>query len=563
MIMAEKKISKTGVGFLIDASAKTYETIEKQLREILSNSLDAGATDVVIEVVSSDNKIIITDNGSGMTEEEFDNNYLVIGCSNKYGDKDTIGRIGVGKFSSIPLSDSLTIRTKKADRRDVYQANLNLKLLKDPNNRTEDISKMVLGEGNYVSMSVEDPDEEFMRNGSFTKIIMSGVSDEIIMKFDNNAEFNLLCSSLGSILPLEYSEASEAIKKLKKMDLELYNQMIECGKEKNLNVLVKTHAHPGGIKLYRSLFGDDFEVSGEQIAGDLYILKSPENIEPIKIIGYLADMTYGRREYLKWKGINVRVQNTTVVDHHFFEHNDPPADARITGEMHIIGANEEELITMNRAGFVKSYDQYLVISAWVSDKIEGFAKSTIRRRSEFRSQLKKRQSKLRNQQIVAESIESSVLQGFSDVEIDMENLSKNELKQEDEIDELEELKNDFENSVCEVIPVPDSTQDDINSVIVGDKFSITVPEKYLNYEANIQGVDYKIKYVMHDKEEPVIYVDLENKVIRVNKNSAAIKHGHHSMVMSFILLELAFISYGSDINKLKTKIYEVLKLAFS
>ncbi len=40
--MAEKKISKTGVGFLIDASAKTYETLEKQIREFLSNSLDSG-----------------------------------------------------------------------------------------------------------------------------------------------------------------------------------------------------------------------------------------------------------------------------------------------------------------------------------------------------------------------------------------------------------------------------------------------------------------------------------------------------------------------------------------
>ena len=387
--MSDKMIAKTGVGFLIDASAKTYETIEKQIRELLSNALDAKATDVVIEVVAKDNKIIVTDNGEGMTEEEFDNNYLVIGCSNKYGDRDTIGRIGVGKFSSIPLSDKLRIRTKKANRNDVYQADLNLNLLKDPKNRTQDISKLVLGSGNYVSLSVEDPNEKFMKNGSFTKIIMSGVSDKIISKFHNENDFRSLCRSLGSILPLEYSESSEAMQKLKTHDIEIYNQMIECGKKKKLNVLKKTNIHPDGIKLFRSLFGDDFEVSGEQIAGDLYKLKSPEDIKPINIIGYFADMTTGTGDHALWKGLNVRVQNTTVVENYFFDHNDPPADARITGEVHIIDANEEEIITMNRAGFVRSHEQYKIINDWITDKLNEFARRTIRGRSDFDHSLRK------------------------------------------------------------------------------------------------------------------------------------------------------------------------------
>jgi hypothetical protein len=562
--MTEKRISKTGVGFLIDASAKTYETLEKQLREFLSNSLDAGADKVVIEILSNLNKIIITDNGQGMTEEEFDNNYLVIGCSNKYKEKDTIGRIGVGKFSSIPLSDNLTIRTKKAGQENVYQASLNLKLLKDPNNRTEDISKLVLGDGEYVSVSVEDPNEDFSSKGCFSKISMSGVPQDIINKFDDTNEFNLLCRKLGSILPLEYCEESEAMKKLKRQDLEIYNQLMECSAKKKLNVTIKTQNNPEGIKLYRSLFGDDFDVTGEQIAGDLYVLKSPdEDIAPIKIIGFLADMSFGKKEYAKWKGINVRVQNTTVVENCFFEHNDPPPDARITGEIHILNSNEEELITMNRASFVTSYEQYKDISDWLTLRLTEFATLTIRRRSDFNSLLKKRQNKLKNQKIVSESIESSVLEGFSDVIIDMEKLSKNELKQENEIDELEEMKNDFEDLVCEIIPVPDSTQDNINSTIIGDKYSLAVPKKFFDYEAEIQGTIFKIKYVTHDKKEPVIDVDNENKVIRVNKNSAAIKNGSHSMVMSYILLELAFVTYDKDVDTLKSKIYELLKLAFS
>jgi len=561
--MATKKITKTGVGFLIDASAKTYETLEKQLREFISNSLDANATDVLIEVFNYDKKIVITDNGNGMTEEEFDNNYLVIGCSQKYGDKSTIGRIGVGKFSSIPLSDSLTIRTKKAGQKNVYQATLDLSKLKDPKNRTKDISKLELGEGEYVDKSIDDPDDKFMQNGSFSKIVMSGVADEIIKQFDDPVAFNNLCRNLGAILPLEYSPNSEAMKKLKKQGIELYNKTIKNSETTKLNIIIKTQKIPKGIKLYRQLFGDDFETTGEQIAGELFLLISPPEMEPIKIFGYLADMTFGKKEYAKWKGINSRVQNTTVVENCFFEHNDPPADARITGEMHILGANEEELITMNRAGFIKSYEQYKDVSEWITQRLNDFASTIIRRRTQFNSLIKKYQNKLKNQQIVSESIEKTVLHGFNDIDIDMEQLKKNELKEEDEIDEIKEIKQEFDDLICEVIQVPDSTMKNIHTTIVGDKYSITVPEKLIEYEAEIKGVVYKIKYVEHDKDEPVIDVDTQNNIIRVNRNSTAIKHGSHSMVMSYILLELAFIAYENDPKELKANIFKLLKLAFS
>jgi hypothetical protein len=563
--MSDKRISKTGVGFLIDASAKTYETLEKQLREFISNSLDAGATRVDIEVLPRQKRIVITDNGEGMTEEEFDNNYLVIGCSNKYGDRNTIGRIGVGKFSSIPLSETLTIRTKKKDMRNVYQASLDLFLLKDPGNRTKDVTGLILGKGEYVDPTVSDPNEEFSTDGCFTKITMNGVPDEIISRFERKDDFENILRDLGMILPLEYSESSEAMKKLRKQDIELYKELMDCSKDKKLEVRIRTPQIPGGRILYRSLFGDDFAATGEQIAGDLYIIKSPKDDSPapISIIGYFADMTSGSAAYSKWKGLNVRIQNTTVVNNYFFDHDDAQADLRITGEIHIVNANEEELITMNRAGFVTKCDDYIAISSWLTDKLNEFARRYVRKRTDFNSKMKKKQAQLQNQLSVSESIERCVAEGFYDVALDMSKLELNELKKEDEIDQMQALKDEFNDQIIEIIKVPDTTQDQIVSTIIGDKFSITVPEKYFDYEADIQGERYRIKYVNHDKEEPVIDVDTVNKVIRVNRNSATVNRGTHSMVMSLILLEMAFIAYGNDMEKLKEKIRELLKLAFS
>ena len=73
--MNKIRITKTGVGFLIDASAKTYETTEKQIREFVSNAVDAGANSVKIEYIPSDDRLVIIDNGHGMDEKEFNENY--------------------------------------------------------------------------------------------------------------------------------------------------------------------------------------------------------------------------------------------------------------------------------------------------------------------------------------------------------------------------------------------------------------------------------------------------------------------------------------------------------
>jgi hypothetical protein len=563
--VAIKKISKTGVGFLIDASAKTYETIEKQLREFVSNSLDAGATKIEIEVVPTIGRITITDNGEGMTEEEFDSQYLVIGCSQKYGDPTKIGRIGVGKFSAIPLSDTLKIRTKKSDRKDVYQAKLNLKALKDPKNRTKNIAELELGDGAYVDLTSDDPNQDFANNKSFTKVILEGVPQEILKVFEDEKTLTNLYRKLGVILPLKYSEQSEAMRKLKSQDIEMYNYFLECSKNRNIEVKVRSPLNKNGDILFRPLFGDDYAKSGEQISGDLFLLQTPDDWDssPIKIIGYLADMSSGRADYADWRGVNVRVQNTTVVENFFFNHDDPPADARITGELHILNSREEDLITMNRAGFVTQDPQYQEISLWATMQIDEFARSCIRKRTAFRADLKKKQAQLTNQKLVAMSIENSLNTVFSDAQINMESLQKGELKKETEIDEISTFKSEFPNMVNEIIPMPDSSMTEIEPIMVGNQFSLQVPESLLEYRANIQGIDYWIKYVDHTDEEPVVDVDVKNAIIRVNKNSPAIQNGKHTMALTYILIELAFSTYGNNMALLKDKIHEVLRIAFA
>ncbi len=564
--MSELRITKTGVGFLIDASAKTYETVEKQLREFISNSVDAGATRVRIEVVPSSRTLVVTDNGDGMTEEEFNRNYLVIGCSEKYGDKDTIGRIGVGKFSAIPLCDRLTIRTRKKGTERVYAAELDLGQLREPGNRTTDISKLVLGEGNYVEPSVDDPSSEFSPDGGFTRMVLKSIPDEVIRTFTNDESFEDLRRSLGRILPLEYNESSVALEKLGRIDPELVEELVTTARQKSIQVQIITPEDPDGIVLYRSLFGDDFDRRGEQICGDPWPIDSPKDTSPapIKIIGYLADMTSGGAENLPWKGLNVRLQNTTVVQNDFFDYDDAPAQNRITGEIQILNVNEEELITMNRSGFVTGFDEYGVISQWLTTQLADFGRQVVRKRTNFNSEMNKKSNELKNRYVASEKLEKAIREVFEEdnIDVDLSLLSKGELSKDDEINQEEALLRQYSDEVVEIIPVPPTTTEKIIAEPVGGKFSLTVPETFLDYFVEIDGEQFEVKYVEHDQDEPIIDVDVEAKTIRVNGSSPPVRKGNAPLLLALILIEYTFAAFPTDPVMLKKKIFEAIMAAF-
>ncbi|MBN1181094.1 MAG: ATP-binding protein [Bacteroidales bacterium] len=560
--MVTKRISKTGVGFLIDASAKTYETPEKQLREFISNSLDAGATKVEIEVIPSDKIIIITDNGCGMNEKEFDDKYLVIGCSDKYGDDSTIGRIGVGKFSAIPLCQELQVRTRKANEKKVYYANLQLWKFMDKEKRTMDVTQLDLGEGDYILPGSDDPGIEFSPKQQFTKMVLKKVNDEIIQLFNDPGKFNSFQFNLGRILPLKYNPESAALKGLQRIEPVLYEELLKCTEKKNVEIKVITPDHKKGFTLYRSLFGDDFRNTGEKIAGEVYPIDSGDNLE-VKIKGYLADMTTGGQVNSLWKGLNVRVQNTTVVENYFFDFDDAPASQRITGEIQLYNVDEEDLITMNRSGFSTTNSQYATISGWLTEQLENFAIKYIRKRTNFNSSMKKKTAQLKNQSNVAVSLEKAIREVFCEDDVDVGLLGKNKLFKNEEIDQIEDLKKEFPDQVQDVIPSPDSTMDEIKpELVTGNKYALKVPENFLKYNLTINDDEYELKYVDHDDEKVIIDVDDKDKVIRVNRNSPPIRSGRSPLVLALVLIEYAFAAFPDDPVKLKEKIHEALYSAF-
>ena len=104
---------------------KMYSTLPPALAELISNAYDADASQVNIKLIEGDkNKkaIILTDNGDGLSYDEINNKFLVIGRNRRIEDGDKpsskfsrkpTGKKGLGKLALFGVANTITIRTIK------------------------------------------------------------------------------------------------------------------------------------------------------------------------------------------------------------------------------------------------------------------------------------------------------------------------------------------------------------------------------------------------------------------------------------------------------------------
>lgn len=120
-------VDKTIVSLL---SKFTYErSFPYALREVVSNAYDADATQVRIQIELDKNRVVIHDNGTGMTKSEFDF-YLRI-AGQKRGKRETpkfgrkrVGQFGVGFLAILPFCETLRITSTTENSDEVFTAEI-------------------------------------------------------------------------------------------------------------------------------------------------------------------------------------------------------------------------------------------------------------------------------------------------------------------------------------------------------------------------------------------------------------------------------------------------------
>lgn len=124
-------MTKPGLRFQVDSRLATllsqeYASSEKALKELVDNAWDADAEQVFVSLPRpmSDEPIVITDDGCGMTEEELRRHYLFIAADrrSRRGERTAgknrliKGRKGIGKFAGLMAASTMTLETRARGR---------------------------------------------------------------------------------------------------------------------------------------------------------------------------------------------------------------------------------------------------------------------------------------------------------------------------------------------------------------------------------------------------------------------------------------------------------------
>ena len=101
---------------------KLYTQYPPMIAELISNSWDADADTIKIELFdATEKKIIVSDDGDGMTKDELNEQFLLIGRNRRLNDSEgksregrpVLGKKGIGKLSMFGIAKKITVTTVK------------------------------------------------------------------------------------------------------------------------------------------------------------------------------------------------------------------------------------------------------------------------------------------------------------------------------------------------------------------------------------------------------------------------------------------------------------------
>ena len=118
---------------------RMYSTLPPVLSELIANAYDADATEVEVELEDiGAKKIVVKDNGIGMSFADIDEKFLVIGRNRREdGDgltpkgRKVIGKKGLGKLSFFGIVQTITVNTIKRGKRNIFTMDWNALLSSD------------------------------------------------------------------------------------------------------------------------------------------------------------------------------------------------------------------------------------------------------------------------------------------------------------------------------------------------------------------------------------------------------------------------------------------------
>ncbi len=336
-------------------SSQTYENFPKALKELITNSYDADATKVNVEIDLQNEEILIEDNGFGISEKDFDF-YLRIAFRTREKSETTksgrkiVGQFGVGFLSIFPFCEKYHIESKKRGSSEIIFADIPCSRYFTEEKKLIDVSEIAIPGGKKSDERLIDQQFTRIKLAGFTKLTQTFLSKSKVApnkySIQNFKGLDKLKWILSEDLPVAFAETK-------------YNKWLNNAQEYPFEVFLN------GENLTRKVYGNtvleiqknDFEKIGK-IKFKYFIATNYSVIHPTEA------------RFFKIRNLNVGVGERAS----FGAGTETGTRARLnhlTGEIHIIdGLNE--LISVKRDDFNYSED-YENLKNYFRDKLSTLA----------------------------------------------------------------------------------------------------------------------------------------------------------------------------------------------
>lgn len=538
------------MGIIPEVSKQNYETIAKQLREVITNALDAQAENVYLTVQPDGRytNLVISDDGIGMDEEVFKGQFLALGGSDRYYDENKIGRIGIGFLACAPLCEFIEIHTRKKGSNLAFEARLNNKKLLDRSHRLKEIDKFPVGK----ILKIFDNADLIGLENHYTRIVLKKLHSNVIDSFNPELkDFQKLIAQLRKILPLKFPENCKLFDNISN---ELKQILIGESDTWNINVYFN------GELLTKRVYGEDS--ANEQFKFVMELIKEKAGIGEVS--GYFID---NNRKIKNWNGLITRFQNITVEDSGFLGWNIRLAALpRITGELFISGLNKNTAIVINRNAFNEADEDYLILKKLIYEKLDVFTSTHYRRSyisSAINKEIKKKTSIRKDLKKISQAISKPKKKKKT---IQKKIVKKPPIKKKaTDLSELKIAKRFGDVEVKPIKKVPKEGRIRKGYTIEWKGENGTKPIVYIENELlKESGKDLKIKnklykvYFIEDEEDPEpCKIDFDKNEVNFNISHPCLKK-RNEKIISFIFILTYFFDKTKTKEEYKNKIIDSL-----
>jgi hypothetical protein len=210
-------------------SSGLYESPAACLKELINNSFDADAKNVDVFVKPDANRIIIQDDGQGMSREEFERHFRRIAESHKRDENDKtasgrpkIGKIGIGVIAANELCERLEIFSTKAGSAELLHVTIDFEEMRKPADQRKRTS------GDFVKADYFGEILRADRKAHYTHIFLTEIRGE------SRAILAGLEAAKAGLSPLSlYGKSTESAEKILKtkhlntwQDFDAYSETI-------------------------------------------------------------------------------------------------------------------------------------------------------------------------------------------------------------------------------------------------------------------------------------------------------------------------------------------------